>query len=233
MKIVEPRTCCSDLEIDQLLLDELDEPRKSALTAHLASSSSCAARLAELRAGRDEWRATMPPLTSSAHNVVVLQPRSRSIARTSAIATFLAAAAAIAFVVSRPAPVDGERAKGSAVHAGFTVDGTEGIARDVVKRGANVAIFARANSDAWLIALVDVGGELRTVSNAHADAGRDVSLGQVGADASASITVVACPSRPPPDFALDFYTRDEARRAQLLDEAHCSIDRTAFSVEPR
>jgi energy-converting hydrogenase Eha subunit A len=64
MSLPVPRSCCSDLELDQLILGELDEPERQRLENHVAASPSCDARLVTLRAAQQDWQAQLPPLSS-------------------------------------------------------------------------------------------------------------------------------------------------------------------------
>ena len=64
MSLPVPRSCCSDLELDQLILGELDEPERQRIENHVAASPSCDARLVTLRAAQQDWQAQLPPLSS-------------------------------------------------------------------------------------------------------------------------------------------------------------------------
>jgi len=98
-----PETCLSDLRLDRLLAGELEGGALEESRAHLASCTVCAARLAELEAGRAAFVAAPPPLRRRAAR------RGRRWLIPSA-ATALAAAAAVLVVWHGQEP--GTRVKG-------------------------------------------------------------------------------------------------------------------------
>ncbi len=167
-----PRTCCNDLQLDQLILDELPAAEGTALRAHLSSSPTCMTRFDALRADHDAWQKSMPPLpmvvessdadSSGPNNVVVLADRRRAVVRVaSGLAVTLAAAAAILVVVAPVAdPLDDVvRHKGGGVSASFAV---EGDGHKDLFDGDTVALPARLRADLRLTGEGVVGLEART-----------------------------------------------------------------------
>ncbi len=120
----------SDLRWDRLLAGELRDDQATEVRAHAASCERCGGRLKELTAGRDAF--TVRP------QVIAFAPR-RKRGLWAGVAGALAAAAAVAIVVTRPKPDDGERIKGSGFDLELVVlRGSETVpvsSRDVVFEG--------------------------------------------------------------------------------------------------
>lgn len=91
----------SDLRWDRLLAGELSAEQASAAREHASACARCAARLAELTAGRDAFAVPM--------QVVALKPRKRAVWIAAAAAV---AAAAVLILVVRPRSDPEERTKG-------------------------------------------------------------------------------------------------------------------------
>lgn len=149
-----PRTCCSDLELDQLILGELDEPERLRIEAHVAASPSCASRLVTLRAGQQQWQAQMPPLAQGPQAAPQAAPlatvtsldaaRRRRRPLVAGLSTLAAAAAVLVFVQQREPTT---RTKGGAVHVGVTRD-VDGHREDVFS-GDSVPKGARLYVEVW------------------------------------------------------------------------------------
>ena len=148
------RGCCSDLELDQLILGELDEPERLRIEAHVAASPSCAARLLTLRAAQQEWQSQMPPLAATTQaappatlaTVTSLDAARRRRRQLGAGLTTLAAAAGVLFMVQRT-ETSTTRTKGGAVHVAVTRD-VGGHGEDVFS-GDSVPAGSRLHVEVW------------------------------------------------------------------------------------
>lgn len=156
MSLPVPRTCCSDLELDQLLLGELDDGPRQRLEQHLASSPACAARLATLRAEQQAWQQNMPPLSAPSKQEQPLatvtsldEARRRRNRQLGAGLSTLAAAAAVFVVVQTQEP--DTRTKGGDIHVALSadVDGrrVDVFSGDGVKHGATLHAQVRGGAE--------------------------------------------------------------------------------------
>jgi hypothetical protein len=100
-----PRTCCSDLELDELLAGALSPESATKVRAHLAASPSCASHFASLEAAFRADQATLRPLPPAP------AARPRLVFSTSAA---LAAASLAIFFVVRDGATPPEQLKGRA-----------------------------------------------------------------------------------------------------------------------
>lgn len=220
----ETEPCCSDLELDQLLLDELTPDHAARLRAHVASSPRCQARLAALDTVKRAWAERAPPFVPPAsapvRNVVALDAvRSRRLRLASQTMAALAAAAAVVVLVQRNAD-DGVRTKGPGLtvaltqsHAGRDVDVFAG---DAVDAAADVVAHAKAAAGVHVAVVVDA----RVVARGVADAAGVVDVA-FRVDRAVDVVVVACV---------------EAVRADVVDVdadlVGCSRDVFALKVRP-
>ena len=147
-----PRRCCSDLELDQFILGELDEPERVRIEAHVAASPSCAARLLNLRAAQQQWQSQMRPLApaatqdAAAATVTSLDAARRLRRRLAAGFSSLAAAATVLLLVQQP-ETSTTRTKGGAVHVAATRD--VGGGREDVFSGDSVPAGSRLHVEVW------------------------------------------------------------------------------------
>jgi hypothetical protein len=229
MTDVAAEPCCSDLELDQLLLDELDDDHAARLRAHVAASPRCHARLMALQTVKQAWAERAPPFapatstsgsasmpTSTSNSVISLvDARQKRRWLFTRAATILAAAATVVIAVRQSGPE--VRTKGPRLSVTLTTEqggrmvdvfsgdgvvaGARVVAHVVVDQGAHVAVIA--------------GG--RVVARG-APGSREVDVVFV-VDTTADYVVVACRD------ALEDIADAEA-------VADCSRDTFALRVEP-
>lgn len=187
LKRARPESCLSDLRLDRLVAGELDAPAEAEARAHLKGCAPCAARLAEIEAGRAAFLAEPPPLRATARPARVR----RILPWVPPLATALAlAAAALLWLRPRPVtePIDpGTRIKGHA-RVGFYVKHgaavTPGAAGETVIAGDTLQFTTTTPRDGAYFALIAVDGARKASvyypAGQRAEAierGRDVPLG--------------------------------------------------------
>jgi anti-sigma factor RsiW len=134
------RGCCSDLQLDQLLLNELAEPERIALRTHLAASPRCQARLDEMTMAHHSYQAR--PLLLPIEAPARRQPQRRWLTRASLLTT--AMAASVAGVLWLQPSDDGTRIKGQAVVVDVLANGRDVFANDALSAGTSVHLEAQA-----------------------------------------------------------------------------------------
>jgi anti-sigma factor RsiW len=216
--------CCSDLELDQLLLGELDDDHAARLRTHLATSPRCQARLAALETVQRAWAERAPPFrppaappapTAQVVSLDAARARRRRVAFQAL--SGLAAAAALLIVV-RTGPDDGVRTKGPGIAVTLS-QARDGVAVDVFAGDAvdpGVPVVARARVAAGVNVAVVIGD--RVVARGVAD-GRGVVELPFHMSHAGDVKVVAC------DRALaDVVAGD--------DLAGCGADVFVLAVRP-
>jgi hypothetical protein len=203
LKRARPESCLSDLRLDRLVAAELDAPAEADARAHLSGCAPCAARLAEIEAGRAAFLADPPPLRAVAPGGALLaDPRPSAAARLVSVRRIrawappltaaLALAAAGLLWLRSPGPVTdpldpGTRIKGHA-RVGFYVKYgaavTPGAAGETVLAGDTLQFTTTTPRDGAYFALIAVDGARKASvyypagpRAAPIDHGRDVPLG--------------------------------------------------------
>jgi hypothetical protein len=191
----ETEPCCSDLELDQLLLDELPPEHASRLRAHVAASPRCQARLAALDTVKRAWAERAPPFVPPAAapstNVVALDAvRSRRLRLASQGMAAFAAAAAVVVLVQRSTD-DGVRTKGPGLTVALTQSkggrAVDVFAGDAIDAAVPVVAHAKAQAGVHVAVVVDA----RVVARGVADAAGVVDVA-FRVDRAGDVVVVAC-----------------------------------------
>lgn len=234
--------CCSDLELDQLALGELDDDSAARLRAHLAASPRCQARFAAIERVQQAWAQRAPPFVSAfaqafapatAKTVASAAPSPaadaapvvdldavRARRRRLGVQTMagLAAAAALLIVVRSNGPDEGVRTKGTGIAVSLTQarGGAtfDVFAGDAVAVGVPVIAHVQAGPGAALA----VVAEGRVVARGTTDAVGVATLAFPVVRAG-DVRLAAC-ATPLPDVVAEG------------DLAGCRVDTFALAVRP-
>ena len=200
--------CFSDLAIDRGLAGDLDGDAAAALDAHAASCARCGARLATLTRERDAFLAA-PPLRRE-------RPvRRRAWLVASSVGASLAAAFALALVVTSTPDVDVLRPKGGEPQVSFFVKRGEQVMHEAV------GVFLSIEQDARrTLALAEA--VLRASEN------QDALVRQVN-DASTLVATAAESSSEATDEAARAMQHQRSLTEQLRETAY-ALERSAGSL---
>jgi anti-sigma factor RsiW len=231
-----PRGCCSDLDLDRLILGELDDDAAAALRRHLDAAPSCRARFEALRTGHEAWQRDLPPL-GGAVVVGIEGARRRRWLRLSSAAGVMLAAAGVLIAIGRTGPdPDVVRPKGGSLRATFALEsGTDVFDGDTLTLPATLRVTATSSVDGVVaVDVIDVvtGG---VTAGAHPRAVRaavatKLTVPLVTTTTWASLQVLAC----------DSVSSLTAHRKRPSADDGCSVDTITVrltmaptSVQPR
>jgi anti-sigma factor RsiW len=232
-----PRGCCSDLDLDRLILGELDADAAATLRRHLETSPSCQARHDAMRAEHEAWQRDLPPLSGAV--VVGLDgARRRRWLRLSSAAGVMLAAAGVLIAVGRSGP-DPEvvRPKGGSLRATFALDGGADVFDgDTVTVPATVRVTAISGVDGVVaVDIVTDGVTDGVVVGPHAPVTAAVST-----TLTVTLPVTTAPAASLRVLACDSVSSLTAHRKTPAVDDGCSVDTitlvlttAASAVQPR
>jgi anti-sigma factor RsiW len=222
-----PRACCSDLDLDRLILGELDDAEAVALRVHLQSSSACQARHHLIATQHDAWRQQPPALQASLATVVPISRR-RPWVMVSTVGATLAMAAGVAMIVMPTTP--DIRTKGIGLRASFAHQtGADVFDGDSVQLPATLAVTVRMQRAGAFMVDVATGGALPiavvAAMTTTADTPTTTTLTlPTGINGDAQLRVLAC----------DRASSLAAQQGHVVADEGCSIDaiRVRLVAEP-
>jgi len=170
--------CLSNLVLDRLIGQELDEEARAAARVHLKACERCSARLGQLEQERDLFRAAPPPFSQP-------EPASRRTARALAAGSVIAAGAAVGLLffmqrAEEPEP-DVTQIKGG-VRLGFYVKRADAVQRgrsgDVVHPGDAIRFAFTSFSPGYLMVLSRDGAGRVSVYYAEGERAAPIEPGE-------------------------------------------------------
>jgi hypothetical protein len=181
------RGCCSDLQLDQLLLDELTNTERILLQQHLAESPSCQARLDELTRAREAYQAlALAPLQLPAPSLATVHRlHPRWLGRASIATTAMAASIAGALWLQPTTPET--RIKGQAVVLDVRADSKDVFAQDELSVGTQLHL-STTTTDGYVAVGMLQGGRATLIDGSSTD----LVLGE----GDASLLAISCASPP-------------------------------------
>jgi hypothetical protein len=164
----EDDACLSDLVLDQWLADELDAEGRETAAAHLASCTTCRARIDTIEAETAAFLSQAPTLSDHAGLLAEANEAQRMLQRNRRMmlaSSVLAVAAMVSLAVVTQRADEGTRLKGNA-HVDFFVKRgeqvTQGVSGEVVHPGELVR-FTTSSAQVTHLALINIDGKGATV----------------------------------------------------------------------